>query len=265
MIITTKLQVEFLFLSAAKLMVLERMSLFAAVTSDRSSWRALAGKILMASVVLGNAVGVVASAIAAAYFTQSAQFSEEAYAYFSDQKFEKGRQSAFDGREKNDDAVEFAAVQSYAEVFTLLLIVLSFFVVGFACFRRISSALKSLAPESDRLSSSSAAAASGRQLRLQILGVTVLIFVAFLIRSVFSSMLAIANGGSDSASLCARGKRSSLGFCDPCFNMYITRCCPHRPIVPFYAVPNNSLTPCSCTPTWRDGFHALQNFNRSLC
>jgi hypothetical protein len=259
------LQIEFLFLSSAKLMVLERMSLFATVTSDRSRWRALAGKVLMASVVLGNAVGVVASAIAAANFTQSARLSQEAYAYFLAKESEKGRQSAVYGREKNDDALEFTAVQSFAEVFTLLLIVMSFFVVGFACFRRISSALKSLAPESDRSSSSSTAAASGRQLRLQILGLTCLIFVAFLIRSVFSSMLAIANAESDSASLCARGKGSTSGFCDPCFNMYITRYCFHCPIVPFCAVPDNVLTPCSCTRTWPDGFLALPNFNRSSC
>jgi hypothetical protein len=70
--------IEFLFLSAALLMVLDRMSVFAA-PDMRGRW-ALAGRVVMAAVVLGNAVGLVANAAAAVYYQKAAEATSTASA-----------------------------------------------------------------------------------------------------------------------------------------------------------------------------------------
>ena len=63
--------VEFLCMCAAKLMVLDRMSVFAAPQGTRLQKRwATAGRVVMAVVVLGNAVGLAAHAAAAAFFSR---------------------------------------------------------------------------------------------------------------------------------------------------------------------------------------------------
>ena len=66
--------VEFLCLSAALLMVLDRMSLFAAPQDEglQTRWAA-AGRVVMAAVVLGNAVGLAANAAAAVQYQKGAQ------------------------------------------------------------------------------------------------------------------------------------------------------------------------------------------------
>jgi hypothetical protein len=73
-VFTVTYAVEFLCLSAAKLMVLDRMSVFAAPQGMRlqTLW-ALAGRVVMAVVVLGNAAGLVANAAAAVYHHKAAQ------------------------------------------------------------------------------------------------------------------------------------------------------------------------------------------------
>ena len=64
--------VEFLCLSAAKLMVLDRMSVFAAPEDARLQKRwAAAGRVVMAAVVLGNAVGLAANAAAAVHYQKA--------------------------------------------------------------------------------------------------------------------------------------------------------------------------------------------------
>jgi hypothetical protein len=64
--------VEFLCMCAAKLMVLDRMSAFAAPQDAGMQKRwALAGRVVMAAVVLGNAVGLAANAAAAAHYEKS--------------------------------------------------------------------------------------------------------------------------------------------------------------------------------------------------
>ena len=69
-------------------------------------------------------------------------------------------------------------------------------VVGAACARRVSSAL---------LNMNDAAAAAGRQLRLQIVGTAAFVFVTFLLRAVYSTINALAfelqNGATEPSQL----------------------------------------------------------------
>jgi len=69
----------------------------------------------------------------------------------------------------------------------LLLIVVAFVVVGVLSARRVSSRLTVGVDAASRVR-----AATGRALRLQMLGTTAFVFVTFLLRSVFSTMLAVA-------------------------------------------------------------------------
>jgi len=76
--------VEFLCLSAAKLMVLDRMSVFAAPqgTGMPKRWAA-AGRVVMAAVVLGNAVGLAANVAAAVHYQKAAEAASAASAYYA--------------------------------------------------------------------------------------------------------------------------------------------------------------------------------------
>ena len=74
--------IEFMCLSAARLMVLDRMSDFAAGQDEvaRKRWAA-GGRIVMAVVVLGNAVGLAANIAATVQYQKAAEaaWAESAY------------------------------------------------------------------------------------------------------------------------------------------------------------------------------------------
>ena len=74
--------VEFLCMCAAKLMVLDRMMVFAAPQgAGMPKLWAAAGRAVMAAVVLGNAVGLAANAAAAIHFQKAAQADRSASVY----------------------------------------------------------------------------------------------------------------------------------------------------------------------------------------
>ncbi len=77
----------------------------------------------------------------------------------------------------------------------LLLIVAAFVVAGVACARIVGSRLLAVDAES-------ASAAAVRELRRQIVVTTVVVFVAFVVRSVQSTMLAVSRQLQDSATIC---------------------------------------------------------------
>jgi hypothetical protein len=76
--------VEFLCMCAAKLMVLDRMMVFAAPPGAGipKLWAA-AGRAVMAAVVLGNAVGLAANVAAAVHYDKAAQAASKASAYYA--------------------------------------------------------------------------------------------------------------------------------------------------------------------------------------
>ena len=76
--------IEFMCLSAARLMVLDRMSDFAAGQDEgtRKRWAA-GGRMVMAVVVLGNAVGLAANIAAAVHFQRAAEAASTASALFA--------------------------------------------------------------------------------------------------------------------------------------------------------------------------------------
>ncbi len=173
--------VEFLCLSAANLMVLDRMAEFAfAKGSDAMLRRLVVGRrLVMAAVVACNVAGLCGNALAGVYFKESADLYSAAAIEYASNNSRVARSVRLQGRRKNEMASSSASVQQFCEVAVLVIIIIAFAGVGIASARRVSSALRS-APDT--------VSAMGRQLRLQIVATTAFVFGTFLLRSVFSIM-----------------------------------------------------------------------------
>ncbi len=203
--------IEFLCLSAALLMVLDRMSVFAAPQGTRlqKQWAAV-GCIVMAVVVLGNAVGLAANIAAAVHYQKAAEAASAESAYYAANNTDTDDSRRFYSLflQELQLAGSIASVQSFCEVAVLLFIVVAFVAVGVLSVRRVSAKLL-------EVNADSAVAATGRALRLQMLGTTAFVFGAFVLRSVFSTMVAIAYQLRDTDKKCP----VQVSFCDAsCYN-----------------------------------------------
>jgi hypothetical protein len=204
--------VEFLCLSAAKLMVLDRMSVFAAPQAEGSAaqkrWTA-AGRVVMAAVVLCNAVGLAANAASAVHYQSAAAASSSAFERYAANNTKDGDNFFWVVRPRELQRGGYiASVQMFCEVAALLLIVAAFGAVGVLSARRVSARLRGV-------DAASAAMATGRMLRLQIVGTTGFVFVAFVVRSAFSTFFAV--------SFYLRGilDENCRNPCEECSNTYI--------------------------------------------
>jgi hypothetical protein len=204
--------VEFLCLSASKLLVLDRMSMFAAPQDDflQTRW-ALAGRVVMAAVVLGNAVGLAANAAAAVQFHKASQaISTASAAYAANNSYTKDVDLfRLLSQEEVQRGSSIASVQSFCEAAVLLFIVVAFAVVGVLSARRVNARLVGV-------DAASYAAATGRAIRRRMVGTTVFVFVAFVLRAAFSTMFAVANSVANQYTL----TESCPKQCDECHNDY---------------------------------------------
>jgi len=212
---------EFMCLSVAKLMVLDRMAGFAVPKADGTSrrWVVVGGRIVMAAVVAGNVVGLCGNIAAAAQFVQTAGYFSAASAAFTGNNTDDGNKFNNLGNEWEQRAIRTQSVQQFCEVAVLLLIIVAFAVIGALCARRIRAALKSIPKAIESRSvlmmeTSSAAAAAGRHLQRQVVGTAAFVFVTFLLRAVYSTMSALANG------LQNEGVECRTDACSSCYNLY---------------------------------------------
>jgi hypothetical protein len=203
--------VEFLCLSAAKLMVLDRMSRFAAPRgSVLRKWWVGGGRIVMAIVVLGNAAGLAANIAGAVHLQKSSEFASAASFYFTANMTKVALQRLQSSRDSYQFADSILSVQSSCEVVVLLVIVAAFIVGGVLCTRHFRFALGVLdSAGADmasgmmlRRSTVDLAKSLGRQMRKEVVATAALVFVAFVLRSVVSTMLAVARQYQDSANVC---------------------------------------------------------------
>ncbi len=204
--------IEFLCLSAAKLMVLDRMSVFAAPQAEGSAaqkrWTA-AGRVVMAAVVLCNAVGLAANAASSVHYQKAAAAASSASERYAANNTKDGENFRFvDMPQELRAGGYIASVQKFFEVVALLLIVAAFAAVGVLSARRVSARLRGV-------DAASAAMATGRMLRLQIAGTAGFVFVAFVVRSMFSTMFAVAHHLRDNDKTCP-----GQNFCSGCYNTY---------------------------------------------
>jgi hypothetical protein len=198
--------VEFLCLSTAKLMVLDRMMDFVVKRVDTTKRLALAGRLVLAVVVVGNVVGFCGNVAAAVYYTEAGDLNSAAAAAFAT-SYTDGSTFASRSIERGQVAANAQSVQQAGEVVVLLIIIAAFAVVGIASARRADAAVRATQGENEALA---------RKLRRQIIGTTAFVFTTFLLRAVFAIMNAVANGLSNSSA----GGRCSFDFCNPsCFNV----------------------------------------------
>jgi hypothetical protein len=201
--------VEFLCLSAAKLMVLGRMMEFVIPRREGIPRRwVVGGRVVMAAVVAGNVVGLGGNVAAAVYFQRTAEYYSAASASFAANNTADSSNLYNLANQESQLALTTQSLQSFCEVAVLLLIIVAFAVVGAACARRVSSALleTTFAP----------AATAGKHLWLQIVGTAAFVFVTFLLRAVCSTMFALANELQNNGYVCP-----SNNPCDAsCYNVY---------------------------------------------
>ena len=115
---------EFLCLSAAKLMVLDRMKEFAIAKREGMSMRwVVGGRVVMAAVVAGNVVGLGGNVVASAYFQRAAEYNSAASAAFAVNNTADGNNLADFAVRQGQLAVSTQSVQSFCEVAVLLLII----------------------------------------------------------------------------------------------------------------------------------------------
>ena len=183
----------------------------------------------MAAVVLGNAVGLAANAAAAVRLQKAAELLSAASEFILAGNTKDAVEYFLSSGQEIRLAASISSVQAFSEVSVLLLIVAAFLVAGFFCARRIAFISSRLLGAA----SDSAAAAAGRTLRLRAIGTTAFVFAAFLIRSVFSTMFAVATQLQDIGNSCAQ----------PC------------------------LTTCSnvCSPSWRGGCSSRPSSSSPSC
>ena len=214
---------EFLFLTAAQLMVLDRMSDF--VTSEAGGarkWWAVGGRAVMAAVVLCNVVGLAASIAFAFYAQRSAGAYSAASMLYASNNTNEAQNEVSSAQSHVQLAFKILSVRSACEAAVLLLVVLVFAMVGVACIRRLTSALTLLhtaGPDAavQHRNIFNQALAMGRRLRQEVVVTTSIVFVAFLLRSVVSTLLAVANQSQDSAKPCLVARN----YCDAtCYNVY---------------------------------------------
>ena len=204
--------IEFLCLSVAKLLVLHRMADFGVPKGDGLSRRlAVGGRVVMATVVVGNVVGLCGYVAAAVLSKQAGDLANAAAAAFAANSTQASIAFVAQANQKNTVASDAASVQQFCEVAVLLLIIIAFAVVGAACARRLSSEQQHHDTLVLYAADAAAAAPAWRQVRPQILGTAAFVFVTFLLRAVFTTMNALSNALQTDVYTCSNN-------CDPACN-----------------------------------------------
>jgi hypothetical protein len=223
---TVMYSVEFMCLSMARLIVLDRMlRLTAPQGEDRRRWVKF-GWILIAVVLLGNSVASAANVAVAAHYNKAGEAFGVASEFFFANNTKDGKQYNSIANLELQLAGSVASVQSFCEVAVLLLIVAAFAVVGIVRVRQLTSALTVLHSSGQDIATGmqiqrsviAVAMALGRQLQQEIVLTTGFVFVAFVLRSIFSTMHAVVYQLRDVGKTCPEAKSS----CDAsCYNVYV--------------------------------------------
>jgi hypothetical protein len=205
--------VEFMCMCSAKLMVLDRMYGFVAAENAQQRWAAVA-RVVMAAVVLGNAVGLAANAAAAVHYQKAAEAESASSNYFSVNNTKDGRAFNLLSDQEVQLAGSLASLQLLCEVTVLLLIVVAFVVVGVLCARILSSTFTTAGRD---VVYDALMATVGGSLRRQMLGTTAFVFVTFLLRSVYTTMQSVSFMLRDIYKRCP----DVNDLCDAsCYNVY---------------------------------------------
>jgi hypothetical protein len=205
--------IEFLCLSTAQLLILDRMTDFAFPDPQGMKKRLRSCKLIgLAAVLAANLVGLCANTIAAVKFAKASEYYETALVgdISSDSNTNVGL-----ARTANQSAHTISSIQMFCEVIVVLLIVIAFAVVGAACARRVRTALVGNSVDKD-------VNAAGRRLHIRIVCTSTVVFLAFLFRSLFSTTYAVVSQLQNvaNANICPDPPSPSFYCSESCFNTY---------------------------------------------
>ena len=231
--------IEILFLSVAKLFVLERIMRIAVPYGERipRHW-ILASQFVVGAVVAGNVVGLGASSAAALFWNKTAELRSDAAFAFAANKTEVASSFLNMALQKAADADRALSLQYVCEAAVLLFIIVAFVVAG-ASFSRYSATVlhdlqlaadgdvdasaridefSTLRSRSEGRREAAAAGARGKRQLRQVVITAAIVFVTFLLRAVYSTTFAVANALQNDGSECAA---TAAGPCDAsCYNEY---------------------------------------------
>jgi len=148
----------------------------------------------MMLVVAGGVVGIGGKIVSVAFRLQAAGFANSAGSAFVAQKPLQAASLVEKFAERVESAVKAQSIQEFSEIAVLLILIAAFVVVGVMCARRVNSSLALM---------TALAGAKAKYLRRQIVVTVVVVFVTFLLRSTYTSMIAIASALQDSGRYCA--------------------------------------------------------------
>jgi hypothetical protein len=217
---------EVAFVVFAKLLVLERMRDFAThgMPASRPLWMWCC-RVYVAMVVGANVIGILGNFVSAAWFSESADFSDKAIAAWAVHDTATGRDFQRQARASVQKAAANNAVQRFSEAVIMLLIVIGFLVVGTRSFRIIAAAMRTLLVASLKVRSMpgttgqqsrnlvAQASEQGKQLQLKIVATFVFVFITAILRAVFYVMYAVASLLQDTGNQCGL-------TCHPCRGVY---------------------------------------------
>jgi hypothetical protein len=199
--------IEFLCLSVAKLLILDRMVEFSMSNTDNGLQKRvdLMQRFVLATVVAGNIVSLCANIAAAQHMIEAHDFNNFAS---KNQVNPEATDYLKRAVERGETASKAMSVQQVFEVAVLIIIIISFIAVGIASARRLRSALQSLNKEQE---------AAGRHMQRQIIGTIAFVFVTFILRAVLSIMTFVANALQNDH----YDEKCDNNYCDPkCYNEF---------------------------------------------
>jgi hypothetical protein len=189
--------IEFLFLSVAKLLVLDRMKDF---SISKSKYSIFVPRVLVAIVVAACVTGVCASVVSAVrrtesvpLYRQSALVSLNAPTGAERRRNQEEKLNFFNrARERINEAERMDSVQKFSEMSVLLALSFCFLIAGILCSHRVIAFKRSLRLTNKDPSSSSPVLGVQR-IHLQIVVTVAVVFLTFLPRAIHASLDAISS------------------------------------------------------------------------
>ena len=207
--------IETLCLTACKLMVLDRMVDFAVPQDDAARVRLVAAaRGVNGLVALGNATGLIAMIAAAVYNMRAAALYSDASAALAANNTQLANDFVVSAKETSLTISRANSVQRFSEVTMLFIIIVAFLVVGALCAHRINASLRM----HDGSGGVHSVDKASRRLRRQIVSTVCVVFVTFMLRSLYATFDALGDALQNVDAGCSTVSTSP---CDPnCNNVY---------------------------------------------
>jgi phosphate starvation-inducible membrane PsiE len=181
------------------------------------------GRALLRAIILGCAIGFCGNAAAAVEFSKACDLFRDAALGNARPYYNRTRVEAVKAVAQG---AALSSIYFSIEVVLLLVLVVALFVVGALSSLRLNAALKQaggentsmvMVPDARSRQRLQKIVGIGKRLLRQILVTVCVVFVSFLLRSVYSVMFALANALQNSQLHCSQ----YVGRCSPCYNSFL--------------------------------------------